>query len=301
MGPHVFPPADTVSLLKGFSIEATRPKAQDFEALKDTAPPGTQLYLSALPNYPLSDLVGFTVAAAAVRLDPVPHIPARSLSSTAELETLLKSLAKCGAKRVLLIGGERSEPLGPFRDAFDVLASGALQHCGISGVDVGGYPEGHARIDVARLEAALVAKVDLATRNGLAPRIVSQFSFEASAIADWILRLRQFGIDVPIRIGLAGPASIGALIRYAHRCGVRASASTMARNSNLFMGLASRTDPENIIAALSGAAAKGGLGQIGIHLFSFGGIGATARWAMRNAPDNRLDNELAAIGEIGRE
>lgn len=301
MGPHVFPPAGTVSLLQGFSIEATRPKPQDFEALKDAAPPGTPLYLSALPSYPLGDLLGFTAAAVAARLVPVPHIPARSLSSASELENLLKGLADRGAKRVLLIAGERDQPLGPFGDAFDVLASGALQHCGICGVDVGGYPEGHARIDAARLESALVAKVDLAKRHALAPRIVSQFSFDASAITGWVGRLRQIGVDVPIRVGLAGPASISALIRYAHRCGVRASASAMVRNSNLFMGLASRTDPGNIIAALSEAATKGGLGEIGIHLFSFGGIGETARWAMQNAPDIHLNKELAAIGEVGRE
>lgn len=297
MSLHDFQSNPTASLVSGFSLEATRPKAKDFQELKDCAPPGTSLYLSSLPSYPPSDLIGFTAAAAGAGLVPVPHVAARSLSSMSELETLLTSLASNGATRVLLIGGERDQPLGPFGDAFDVLSSGALQRCGITGVDVGGYPEGHSRIDAAKLEAALVAKVDLANQMGLAPRIVTQFTFDASAIVNWISHIRQIGIDAPIRIGLAGPASLGALIRYAQRCGVRASAGAMVRNSNLIMGLAARHGPEDIIASLSVAAANGGLGEIGIHLFSFGGIGSTARWAMQTALDNHLQQQ--AISKRG--
>lgn len=298
MEPHSSQPLRRVSLLNGFSIEATRPKAQDFEALKASAPPGTLLYLSALPAYPPGDLIGYSASAVAAGLVPIPHIAARTLSGMGELETLLNGLVRNGVRRALLIGGERDRPLGPFGDAFELLSSGVLQRCGIAGVDIGGYPEGHPRIETAKLEAALIAKVDLAKQIGLAPRIVTQFSFDAGTITDWILHVRQLGIDVPLRIGLAGPASIGALIRYAQRCGVRASAGAMMRNSNLVKGLAARTGPDDIIASLSVAAAKDDLGEIGIHLFSFGGIGATARWAMETAPRIISDNKLSAIGEV---
>lgn len=272
-------PTRIASLLSGFSLEATRPKPDDFAALKACGLRGTQLYLSSLPGHPHHDLVEASSAAVAAGLLPLPHIAARSFATATELDTLLGDLAGRGVTRVLLVAGERDQPAGPYAEALDVLASGLLQRNGIVGVDVGGYPEGHPRIGKAKLDRALREKLELAERLGLAPRIVTQFSFDAAAVADWISRLRGLGISAPVRIGLAGPASFSALIRYAQRCGVRTSAAAMLRNSGLALSLASRASPDDMIGALAGHAASGALGEIGIHLFSFGGIAATANWA----------------------
>ena len=43
-----------------------------------------------------------------------------------------------------------------------------------------------------------------------------------AAIVAWISRLRDFGLEQPVRIGLAGPTNLATLLRYARRCGVRA-------------------------------------------------------------------------------
>ena len=45
------------SFTAGFSLEATRPKPADIEALKASAPAGTAVYLSAIPARPLAELV----------------------------------------------------------------------------------------------------------------------------------------------------------------------------------------------------------------------------------------------------
>jgi methylenetetrahydrofolate reductase (NADPH) len=91
--------------------------------------------------------------------------------------------------------------------------------------------------------------------------------------------LRDHGIDHPVRIGLAGPTSLTTLMRYAKRCGVRASTRSLARNAGLIKHLLGAAAPDAIIRALIEQNRDGALGDIAPHLFSFGGIGATARWA----------------------
>ena len=70
-------------------------------------------------------------------------------------------------------------------------------------------------------------------------------------------------------------------MRYARRCGVRAATQGLARNAGLIKHLLGAAAPDGIIRALIEANKDGALGDIAPHLFSFGGIGATARWPRR--------------------
>ncbi len=90
-----------------------------------------------------------------------------------------------------------------------------------------------------------------------------------------------------MRIGLAGPTSLTTLMRYAKRCGVRASTQGLARNAGLLKHMLGAAAPDAIIRALIEANRDGDLGEIAPHLFSFGGIGATAKWGA-NAAAGRI-------------
>jgi methylenetetrahydrofolate reductase (NADPH) len=107
--------------------------------------------------------------------------------------------------------------------------------------------------------------------------IVTQFCFDAPAIVTWIARLRDFGIEHPVRVGLAGPTSLATLLRYAKRCGVRASAQGLARQAGLLRQLFAMSTPDALVRTL--AERRGELGEIAPHFFSFGGLALTARWA----------------------
>src|SRR5205085_4108696 len=118
-----------------------------------------------------------------------------------------------------------------------------------------------------------------AAQTGLKATIVTQFCLNATPIVAWVRRLRDHGVDHPVRVGLAGPTSLTTLMRYAKRCGVRAATQGLARNAGLIKHLLGAAAPDSIIRALIEANRDGELGDIAPHLFSFGGIGATARWA----------------------
>lgn len=292
-------PADAVThiadFLCGFSVEATRPKATDLAELAQTLTPGTQIYLSAIPTRPSGELAEQAAAVHEAGLEPVPHIAVRNFKSKQELDELLSRLqAEAACRRVLIIAGDRSDVAGPFSSSIEVVESGLLQRHGIAEIGIAGHPEGHPRVASDVLDRALQAKIDATEQSGLKLHIVTQFGFDAPVIIRWVKRLREFGCEQPVRIGLAGPTNLATLLRYAQRCGVKASAAGVTRSAGLVKHLFGTTSPDALVRALTNEAEGGTLGDVAAHFFSFGGIGATARWAA-HAEQGRI----ALDGETG--
>ncbi|HKA74199.1 MAG TPA: methylenetetrahydrofolate reductase [Xanthobacteraceae bacterium] len=269
-----------VALAQNWSLEATLPTAAEIAGLAAVLRPGTQVYLSAVPTRDPTTQIEPAVRLAAAGFVPVPHVAVRNFASLAALEAFLaRMVGDAGVRRVLIIAGDRDQPAGAFRDAIEAIDSGLLQRHGIAEIGIAGYPEGHDRLARHELDRALNAKIEIAAQIGLKVHIVTQFGFAAEPIIGWIERLRDFGIENPVRIGLAGPSNIATLLRYARRCGVRASAQGLARQSGLARQMFGMSAPDALVRALAGAQADGMLGDIALHFYSFGGVAATARWA----------------------
>lgn len=277
---HAGAPSQVAAFMRGFSIEATRPSAAELVALQPVLPAGTPVYLTAIPGRPHGDLIAGATRLRALGFEPRPHLAARSLSSHGALDELLSRLTEfAGVRRVLVIGGDREQAEGPFNSALELIESGLLQRAGIAEVDLAGYPKGHPRLTPDALDRILSAKIEAAEQTGLGAAIVTQFGFDQMAILDWVRRLRSLGIDNPVRIGMAGPATLTTLLGFARRCGVLASAQRLTRRAGLTKHLLGVNAPDRIIRPLAEAKAAGTLGRISAHLFSFGGAAATARWA----------------------
>jgi methylenetetrahydrofolate reductase (NADPH) len=262
------------SFARSFSIEATRPNAAEIAALADILPPATPVYFSAVPTIEPPELIAAAALLRKSGMEPVVHIAARRIRAAADLQDLLKSLrGEADIRRLLVIGGE-VDAAGPFPDALAVIQKGRLREAGIAEIGIGAYPEGHARIPAGRLEAALDEKIAAATAHGLGVHIVSQFSFSPERILAWLKQLRACGITRPVKVGMAGPTSMPALLRYARRCGVNASLRGLM--SGAAAGLIGNIGPDRIVETLSLA---GDLGDTAPHYFSFGGAVETARYA----------------------
>jgi methylenetetrahydrofolate reductase (NADPH) len=271
-----------------FSIEATRPNTAEIAQLAGILPHGTPIYFSAVPTLTREEIVTAASSLRAARLEPIIHIAARRTRSVDELQDLLSALRReADVRRLLIVGGD-VEAEGPFADALAVIQKGRLRDAGIEEIGIGAYPEGHPRIPAARLEASLDEKIASATAQGLRVHIVSQFSFSGERIIAWLKQLRAGGIAVPVKIGLAGPTSVPALIRYAKRCGVNASLRGLM--SGAASALIGNVGPDRIIDVLSDAQGElgelGELGDVQLHYFSFGGLVATARYAQEKAGAN---------------
>lgn len=276
-------PPDTTQriagFLHGFSMEATRLNAADIDALRSALPRGTQVYLTAIPNKPQTEQIEAAARVRAAGFEPVPHLAARGIESRDALDETLTRMKEAGVRRALVIAGDTDRPKGPFASAIELIESGLLQRHGIIEVGIAGYPEGHPRIAQDVLDRSLVAKADAAEQTGLSVHIVTQFAFDARIITAWLARLRDLGIEHPVRIGMTGPTSLSTLLRYAHRCGVRASAQSLTRQAGLIKHLLGTSAPDGVIRPLAEACADGRLGRVAAHFFSFGGVAASARWA----------------------
>jgi methylenetetrahydrofolate reductase (NADPH) len=180
-------------------------------------------------------------------------------------------------KSILLTAGDPVAPVGPFRNSLDLLATGLVETHGIVHVAFAGYPEGHQRIDRNRLDMALHRKIAFAGRLGLAVSIVTQFGFEAGRISRWISSLREDGFRGPIRVGIAGPATIATLAKFAVRCGIGASLRALARGHTAFARILAEAGPDALIGALV-ADEDPGRPIDGLHVFTFGGVRRTAEW-----------------------
>jgi methylenetetrahydrofolate reductase (NADPH) len=264
----------------GFSLEATRPSAEEVAALAAIAPSGTRVYLSAVPKRPAQEAIEAAAQLRKAGLEPVPHLAARGFASARALDDFLARISgEAAVVRLLIIAGDHEEPAGGFRSALEVIDGGALQRHGIREIGIAGYPDGHPRILQQDLHRALAAKIRSAEATGMAVHIVSQFCFDAQAIAQWIAHLRDFGLEHPVRIGFAGPTDLATLLRYAKRCGVRASAQALARQAGLLRQLFAMSAPDALVRALAQARTQLHLGDVAAHFFSFGGVLRTARWA----------------------
>ena len=281
--------ARIAAFMAGFSIEATRPSDADIAALAVLAR-GTRVYVSAVPGRPAQESIAAAIQLRAAGFEPVPHIAVRNFASADALDDFMARLnGEAEVRRVLIIAGDRTE-CGPFRRALDAIDSGVLRRRGIRAIGIAGYPDGHPRISAEELHRALAEKIAAAEATGLAVEIVTQFCFEAGGILDYVARLRAFGFEHPVRIGLAGPANLASLLRYAARCGVRASAQAIARRAGLLRQMFAMAVPDDLVRALADAAPA----NVGAHFFSFGGLPASARWARAVA-----DGRIAIEGEAG--
>ncbi len=269
---------EPAAFARRFSLEATRPNAAEIGRLTGILPAGTPVYFTAVPTVGPQEVIEAAVNLRKAGLEPVVHIAARRLTSAEALNEMLKRLHGDAQVRQLLVIGGDVDSTGAFADALAVIQKGRLREAGIEEIGIGGYPEGHPRIAPGRLEAALDEKIAVATAHGLRVHIVSQFSFSPDAILSWLKRLRACGIAKPVKVGMAGPASMTALLRYARRCGVNASLRGLM--SGAAAGLIGNPGPDRIIETV-GAAAD--LGDVAAHYFSFGGTVETARYACEAA------------------
>ncbi len=265
------------------SFEATRLAPGDIAWLRDVIRSKTAIYVSAVPTRPLDAQIEAVTRLAAAGFEPVPHIAARGFASSAALDRHLGRLSEAGVRRVLVVGGDLSAPAGPFHAAIEVIESGLLHARGIIEVGIAGYPDGHPRLGATELERALAAKVEAAAATGLALHIVTQFGFSAPTIVSWIARLRDHGIDLPVRIGLAGPTTLSGLLNYARICGVKLSAQGLVRHTGLTKHLFGMVTPDTVLRPLAEAAAD--LGDVAPHVFSFGGLTTAVRWAAAAAAE----------------
>lgn len=214
---------------------------------------------------------------------PVPHIAARSLTGRAELDEYVAALVDAHVTEVLVVAGGVSDQdtLGGLRSSMDVLESGVLQKYGIRSVGFAAHPQGSKDISNLMLSDALKLKNEWARdHKSVACYLETQFCFDAEPLLLWERRIRDDGNVLPIRIGVAGPATLKTLFTFANLAGVQVSARVLASDAAKFARLATTNAPDALLCGVAAGISTDESSLIGaVHFYSFGGVRKTAEYA----------------------
>jgi methylenetetrahydrofolate reductase (NADPH) len=262
------------------SLEITSADGALPAVLAGRLPAGTTLYVAHTPNATLAQVAEVACAAQAAGFQGCPHLVARRIASRAELGAALARLRDGGVTRALLVAGDLTPPAGEFSSTLEVLDSGALDAAGLAAIGVAGHPEGNPHIPPAAAWDALARKQAWGARTGVAVHVATQFGFDTDALATFDRELAARRIALPVHVGVAGPASLKSLAKFAAMCGIGASLGALLTNPGALGALKSlvKTVDETfpaIVRLREGPLAKR---LVQPHFFAFGGVMKTVEW-----------------------
>ncbi len=278
--------AEVEAFLKGYSIEVmprTAEKVEDFRAL---LPKGTRVYIAHIEGTPIEDMVATARRIAGEGFDVMPHFPARIIPDKATLaDWIARYKGEAGVKQALLLGGGVNTPAGEFDASMQLVETGLFD--GFERLHVAGHPEGNKDIDKDGgdriIMQALKWKQAFSERSDAKMAIATQFCFEAEPVIAWADKLAAEGISLPIHIGIAGPAKLQTLIKFAIACGVGPSLRVLQKRAMDVTKLLLPYEPTDVVAALAAhKAANPAFGIEQVHFFPLGGIKTNATWATEN-------------------
>jgi methylenetetrahydrofolate reductase (NADPH) len=259
------------------SLEITSADRALPAALAGRLPAGAALYVAHTPNATLADVAETACAAEAAGFRGCPHLVARRIASRAELESALARLRRGGVTRALLVAGDLTPPAGEYASTLDVLESGVLDDAGLAAIGVAGHPEGNPNIPADAAWDALARKQAWGRRTGVAVHVTTQFGFDAGALGRFDAGLTERGIALPVHVGVAGPASLRGLAKFAMLCGIGASLGALLANPAALKTLVKTVD--EVFPAIV-RLREGALGKrlVQPHVFAFGGVMKSVEW-----------------------
>ena len=275
--------SSTASFLRLSSIEITPKQIEKLPLLKARLQPGSRVFVALIDAADLGQQVEAVRQLKAEGFAPVPHVPARFVKDEADLRARIKALAEAGSNTMLVLGGGAPEPIGQYDAAIQLLQTGVFQASGVTCIGLAGHPEGNPDITKVHGEAVLLSalkeKQAYLKANGLDGFIATQFLFEAEPVAEWAKGLRAEGIDLPVYVGIPGPATIKTLVKYAAMCGVGNSARFIRKQALNITKLLTVNTPDEFVTDLAQVHdTRPELGIAGPHLYPFGGFDKLFDW-----------------------
>ncbi len=265
------------------SIEVSPKQAVESPDLPGLFPPGTRVYITDVGTDSAETLTAGARRVRDLGYSPVPHFASRRLTTRADLQERVKMLAgEAGVSDVLVIGGGLTRQNGDFSSSMEVMESARFDEHGITHVGVAGHPEGSPDFSEEVAYQALRLKRDYALRTDARVRIVTQFGFDAEKFILWSDGLKDAGIDLPVHLGVAGPAKITTLVKFAAMCGIGNSISFLKKRGSSLITLASGFSPDSIVGPIEDHVNQADWTAIRqIHVFPFGGVKKSAEWLVK--------------------
>ncbi|OSQ48625.1 methylenetetrahydrofolate reductase [Marivita geojedonensis] len=276
------------AFLKGYSIEVMPRTAEKVEDFRTLLAPGTRVYIAHIEGTPIEDMVATAKRLATEGYPVMPHFPARIIKDEATLaDWIARYQGEAGVDQALLLAGGVAQPHGDFHCSMQLMETGLFDKAGFKRLHVAGHPEGNKDIDpnggMKNVEDALRWKQAFSERTDARMALATQFAFDADPIIKWVDHLSAEGITLPVHIGIAGPAKLQTLIKFAIACGVGPSLKVLQKRAMDVSKLLLPYEPTEVLTKLAAHKAKNPDFNIEqVHFFPLGGIKTNATWAIDN-------------------
>ena len=214
----------------------------------------------------------------------MPHIPARLIQNQAMLNDWISMYQnEAGVDEALLLAGGSKKPVGDFDSSIQLIESGLFDKAGFKRLHVAGHPEGSKDIDpgggIKNVNKALSWKQEFSKRTDASMAIATQFCFDADVVKKWADNIKENGVDIPIHIGIAGPAKLQTLLKFSVECGIGASMKVLTKRAKDLTTLLLPYKPTQILNELAEHKSKDLESNIEqVHFFPIGGIKQTVDW-----------------------
>ena len=270
--------------ISGYSIEVVPNSAAKIESFSEILPASTRVYIAHLENENIATMVatakrihqeGFTV---------MPHIPARIIKDHSMLNDWIKMYQnEAGVNEALLLAGGSNKPIGDFESSIQLIETGLFDKANFRRLHIAGHPEGSKDIDpkggIKNVSEALSWKQEFSKRTDANMAIATQFCFDAKVVKKWADGIKRDGIDIPVHIGIAGPAKLQTLLKFSVECGIGASMKILTKRAKDLTKLLLPYKPTEMIRDLSEYKTKDpSLNIEQVHFFPIGGIKQTIDW-----------------------
>ena len=275
------------NFLNGYSIEVTPNAAAKIENFAEVLPVNTRIYIAHIEGTPFDEMLTTAKKITNEGFIPMPHFPARIIEDKNMLESWLSQYSgEANVQEALLIAGGSKEPAGVYDSSIQIIETELFDKYNFKRLHVAGHPEGNKDIDKdsthTNVNKALSWKNEYAKRTDAQIAIATQFCFDSEAIIKWANSLIDMNIDLPVHIGIAGPAKLQTLIRYSIECGVGASMKVLQKRAKDITKLLLPYEPTSVISELAEYKSQNPDFNIEqVHFFPLGGTKTTANWVKK--------------------
>ena len=279
------------NFLVDFSIEVMPRTASKIESFSEILPQNTRVYIAHIEGVPIDEMVETAKRISGEGFNVMPHFPARIIKDKNMLEDWINRYqGEAGIKQALLLAGGVNQPYGTFESSMQLVETELFEKYNFKQLNFAGHPEGNKDIDnddtSQNVEAALAWKQKFKERTDASIALTTQFCFEAGPVIEWANSLVSNGIDIPIHIGVAGPAKLQTLIKFSIACGVGPSLRVLQKRAKDVKKLLLPFEPNDFLEALAEYKnANPNFNITNVHFFPLGGINVNASW-INNATNN---------------
>lgn len=266
------------NFLNGYSIEVTPSAVSKISNLSDALPENTRVYIAHIEGTPIEKMIEAAIKINSEGFKCMPHFPARIIKDSKVLDDwITKYRNEADIDEALIIAGGASKPYGNFDSSIQLLETGLFDKHKFKRIHVAGHPEGNKDIDPngsnENVTEAISWKNEFSKRTDAHMAITTQFCFESDPVIKWANEIKNNGIDIPIHIGIAGPAKLQTLIKYSIECGVGASMKVLQKRARDITKLLLPYKPNSILQELASYKKENPLFNIEqVHFFPLGGV-----------------------------